>query len=246
MQGKTAVEAVSKRKLYQEVLDRLLHAISTSEFPPGSQLPSERELMNMIGVGRPSIREAMQALNQMGLIKISHGERARVINPSLEVMVEQITAPMVLLLATSTHGLEELKEARLWLETSLVRMATRNATARDLDRLAASVRQMTQAKGDHPRFVEIDMEFHGTIAEMSGNSLVAAITKGMLEWLSRFKKELVSVRGAERLTIEEHEKIYKAMVAGDAAAASAAMADHIGRANELYRALSERGNLIEA
>jgi len=233
------MEPIQKKKLYQEVLDRLIAAISTSEFPPGSQLPSERELMNMIGVGRPSIREAMLSLQQMGLIKISHGERARVINPTPEVLVDQISAAMVMLLATSPRGLDELKEARLWLETALVRMATRNATARDLDRLAAMMRELKEARGDHARFVAADMAFHGQIADMSGNSLIAAVMRGMLDWLSRFKRDLVSVRGAERVTIEEHEKIYKAIVAGDAVAAGAMMADHITRANGLYKVLGD-------
>src|SRR5690606_21384788 len=228
------MEPIQKKKLYQEVLDRLITAILNSEFPPGSQLPSERELMNMIGVGRPSIREAMLTLQQMGLIKISHGERARVINPTPEVIINQISAAMIMLLATSSRGLDELKEARLWLETSLASMATRNATAKDLEALAASVRELQEARGDQARFVAADMGFHGIIADMSGNSMVAAVTKGMLEWLSRFKRELVSVRGKERLTIEEHEKIYKAIAAGDAEAASQAMRDHITRSNKLY------------
>lgn len=233
------MEPIHKKKLYQEVLDRLITAISTSEFPPGSQLPSERELMTMIGVGRPSIREAMLSLQQMGLIKISHGERARVMKPTPEAVVDQISAAMIMLLATSPRGLEELKEARLWLETALVRMATRNASARDLERLAALIRDLKDARGDHARFVAADMAFHGQIADMSGNSLIAAVTRGMLDWLSRFKHELVSVRGAERLTIDEHEKIYKAIAAGDAAAASSVMADHITRASELYKVLGE-------
>ncbi|MCO6391799.1 transcriptional regulator NanR [Aliihoeflea aestuarii] len=228
------MEPVQKRKLYEDVLDRLITAISTAEFPPGSQLPSERELMNMIGVGRPSIREAMLSLQQMGLIKISHGERARVINPTPDVIVGQISAAMIMLLATSPRGLEELKEARLWLETGLVRMATRNATAKDLEKLGESLRELQEARGDHQRFVTADMAFHGLIADMSGNSLVAAVTKGMLHWLSRFKRELVSVRGAERLTISEHEKIYKAIVGGDGEAASSIMGEHITRGNRLY------------
>ncbi|MBX3582723.1 MAG: transcriptional regulator NanR [Rhizobiaceae bacterium] len=233
------MEPIHKKKLYQEVLDRLISAISTSEFPPGSQLPSERELMTMIGVGRPSIREAMLSLQQMGLIRISHGERARVINPTPEVLVDQISAAMIMLLATSPRGLDELKEARLWLETALVRIATRNASARDLEHLAALIRDLKDARGDHARFLAADMAFHAQIASMSGNSLIAAVTRGMLDWLSRFKREFVSVRGAERLTIEEHEKIYKAIAAGDGTAASSLMADHIARANKLYEVLGD-------
>jgi GntR family transcriptional regulator, sialic acid-inducible nan operon repressor len=232
--GRIAMEPVQKKKLYVEVLDRIMSAISTSEFPPGSQLPSEKELMGMIGVGRPAIREAMQALQQMGLIRISHGERARVINPTPEVIVAQISGAMIMMLSTSPRGLEELKEIRLLLESGLVRMAIRRATERDLDRLTEALWELKRARGDNPRFVAADMHFHGVIAEMSGNSMIAAVSKGMLDWLSRFKRELVSVKGAERLTIEEHERILKAIVSGDADLAAKAMEDHIGRASNLY------------
>lgn len=233
------MEPVQKRKLYQEVLDRLIGAISSSEFPPGSKLPSERELMDMIGVGRPSIREAMLTLQQMGLIRISHGERARVVKPTPQAIVDQISTAMVMLLATSPRGLEELKEARLWLESALVGTAARNATPGQLERLAESIGELKDAQGDHGRFVAADMAFHGLIADMSGNTMIAAVARGMLDWLSRFKRELVSVRGAERLTIEEHERIFAAIGAGDAAAASTAMEEHITRANTLYLQLAE-------
>ncbi|WP_139315129.1 transcriptional regulator NanR [Mongoliimonas terrestris] len=231
------MEPIRKRKLYQDVLDRLILAISTKEFPPGSKLPSERELMMLIGVGRPAIREAMLSLQQMGLIKISHGERARVINPTPEAIIDQISSAMIMMLATNSRGLEDLKEARVLLETGLVRQATRNATAHDLDRLAAALRTLQDARGDHQRFVAADMAFHGIIADMAGNPLIAAVAKGMLEWLSRFKRDMVSVRGAERVTVDEHEKLYKAIAGGDADAAAQIMTDHLTRASALYSQL---------
>lgn len=231
------MEPIRRRKLYQDVLDRLITAIMTNEFPPGSKLPSERELMSLIGVGRPAIREAMLALQQMGLARISHGERARVINPTAQVLIDQISSAMIMMLATNTRGLDDLKEARLLLETGLVRIATRNATGRDIEALAEAQRALQDARGDPQKFLACDMAFHSLIADMSGNQLIAAVVRGMLDWLSRFKREMVAVRGAEKLTIEEHERIFKAIAAGDGEAAAAAMADHIGRANHLYRQL---------
>ena len=228
------MEPVHKKKLYIEVLDRLMNAITTSEFPPGSQLPSEKELMSMIGVGRPSIREAMLSLQQMGLIKISHGERARVINPTSEVIVDQVSAAMIMMLATNPKGLQELKEVRLLLESGLVRLATKRATAEDLERLADSIRELKEARGDHARFVATDLQFHSIIAEISGNSMIAAVTQGMLNWLSRFRRDLVAFKGAENVTIEEHERIYKAIASRDEELAAAMMTDHITRANEDY------------
>jgi DNA-binding FadR family transcriptional regulator len=190
--------------------------------------------MLQFGVGRPAIREAMQALQQMGLLRISHGERARVINPTPEAIIDQISSAMIMMLATNPRGLANLTEARLMLETGLVRIATRNASLPQIDRLSELLRALKDARGDSTRFVAVDMAFHGMIAEMSGNQLIAAVTRAMLDWLSRFKRDMISVRGAERLTIEEHEKIYRAIAAGDPDAAATAMSEHIGRANTLY------------
>lgn len=138
---------LKKKKLYQEVLDRLITAISSSEYPPGSQLPSERELMARFEVGRPAIREAMLTLQQMGLVRISHGERARVVNPTVNVILDQISSAMVFMLATNPRGLEDLKEARILLETGLARLATARATGEGLEKLAAALRELQTAKG---------------------------------------------------------------------------------------------------
>lgn len=237
------MEPIKRRKLYQDVVDRLIAAISTSEFPPGSKLPSERELMHKFAVGRPAIREAMQALQQMGLVRISHGERARVVNPTPEAIIDQISNAMIMMLATNPRGLANLKQARLLLEIGLVGIAARQATTADLDRLAEAHLALQAARGDPLRFVACDMAFHAAIADMSGNQLIAAVTRAMLAWLSRFKRDMVSVRGAERLTIEEHERILRALVDGDGEAAAQAMRDHLGRANALYSRLAAEADL---
>jgi DNA-binding FadR family transcriptional regulator len=231
------MKPVERRKLSRDVLDQLIAAIETRRFPPGSQLPAERDLMLQFSVGRPAIREAMQSLQQMGLIRIAHGERARVIQPTPDTIIAHISGAMVQLLANSSRGLEELKEARLLFEVGLVRLATSQATRETIATLRAALAACHEARGDQPRFVAADMEFHRCIAAMSGNSLITAVSQGLTSWMTRFKRDLVSARGAERLTLEEHDRIYRAIAAGDAEAAAAAMSDHLARANTLYTAL---------
>ena len=232
------MEAITRRKLSHEVLDRLIAAIQSGEYAPGSQLPSEREFMVRFGVGRPAIREALQTLQQMGLIRIAHGERARVILPTPQTVIDQISGAMVQLLASNPRGLDDLKEARLFFETGLARVATVRATRENLEELRLALVACQEARGDASRFVAADMAFHRQIAAMSGNLMIAAVSQGLLDWLSRFRREWVSARGAERLTLEEHDRIYKAIAAGDADAAAKAMSDHLTRANALYSVLA--------
>lgn len=231
------MEPVQKKKLYESVLDRLIEAITSEEFPPGSQLPSERELMAMIGVGRPSIREAMLTLQQMGLIRISHGERARVVKPTPEVIIDQISSAMVMLLLTNPRGLDELKSARIMIEVGLVSLAAQRAGPNDIRFLEESVAAMRDARGDTSAFLAADMRFHEIIAGISGNSLIAAAVAGMLGWLTKFRREMVAVKGAETLTIHEHEQILEAIRNGAPEAAGEAMRKHLSRANDLYSTL---------
>jgi DNA-binding FadR family transcriptional regulator len=81
------------------------------------------------------------------------------------------------------------------------------------------------------------MAFHRQIAAMSGNMLIRALSQGMLDWLTQFRRDLVTARGAEDLTLQEHARIATAIAAGDPAAAAAAMTDHLTRANRLYSTL---------
>ena len=112
-------EPIRRRKLSHEVLDRLLARITQGELAAGDFLPSERDLMGHYGVGRPAVREAMQALERMGFIAISHGERARIIAPTARTMIDQVAHSAKHLLATSAGSLAQLKEARVFFEAGM-------------------------------------------------------------------------------------------------------------------------------
>ncbi len=234
-------ETIIRRKLSHEVLDRLVAAIQRNDLPPGAKLPSERELMTRYGVGRPAIREALQALNQMGLVRIAHGERSRIILPTPNGIIDQISAAMLQLLAINPRGLEDLKQARLMCEVGLARIAASRPDRAGLKQLEAAVAASEAAVGNRDLFIAADMAFHGAIAAMSGNALIAAFMSGMLTWLTRFRRDMVSVRGADRLTISEHQRIVQAIAAGKPDDAARAMTEHLTRANAQYAVLIRRG-----
>jgi DNA-binding FadR family transcriptional regulator len=191
--------------------------------------------MERLGVGRPAIREAMQSLETIGLIEIRHGGRARVTEPSIGRMVDQIGETMKHLLAHSPASLENLKEARATIERELARTAARRRSAGDVDRLTEILTEQTLAVDDLVRFRGLDGRFHREIAGISGNPIFSALVDAVFRWLSDFHVDLVSVPGLEQLTLAEHREILAAIARGDADAAGIAMGDHLMRANDLYR-----------
>lgn len=234
-----AVEPIQRRKLSREVLDRLLDRIRSGEWAPGAQLPSERALMEAFGVGRPAIREALQALERMGLIAITHGERARVLPVSAERVIAQVAEIGHHLLASSSETLEHLKEARLFFEVGMVRIAAERATRADVERLRSALDAHAAASPDE--FLGRDMAFHRAIASISANPIYVALSQAVFEWLGRFHIELVRAPGAERLTIAEHRRIFERIAARDPDGAAKAMTAHLTRANKLYRILNRAG-----
>lgn len=226
---------IQKRKLADDVRERLLAMIESGELRPGDLLPSERELMEGLGVGRPAIREAMQALERAGLIQIRHGERARVAEPSIGRMVDQMMDPMKHLLVHSSASLDNLKDARLTFELEMARRAAERHGPEDIAALTATVDEQEAARGNAAAFRLLDGRFHREIAGLSGNPIWPALSDALFAWLNDFHVDLVSVQGKERLTISEHREIIGAIASGSPEAAATAMRNHLTRANELYR-----------
>lgn len=239
--AKRDFEPIPRRKLYQEVLERLTARISEGAYAPGDKLPSERELMSLFGVGRPAIREAMQSLERMGLISISHGERARVTAPDAGAVIAQVAATARHMLITSPKTLEHLKEARLFFEVGMVRIAAAAAGDEDIARLRVRLDDHIASLDDLGGFLEKDKLFHREIAAIGGNPIYAAVSQAVFEWLEEFHAELVRAPGAEQVTLAEHTAIFEAIAARDPDRAAEAMEAHLRRANELYRQFERSG-----
>ena len=228
---------IPRRKLYQEVLDRLMARIRSGEIPAGSHLPSERELMDEYGVGRPAVREALQAMERSGILEIVHGERARVVVPTAERLVAQIAGGAMHLLRSQPGSLEHLKEVRLFVECGTARMAAEKANSEQVARLRLVIEQQRSAIQNIEQFIEKDMAFHKEMASISGNPIFPAIVEALFLWAREHYQSMVRAPGAENLTLSEHEKIVDAIEARDPGAAADAMHAHLSRANDLYQQL---------
>ena len=233
--GHGASEKIVRRKLSDEVIERLQDMLRRGEFAPGDSMPSERELMERFGVGRPAIREALQSLANMGLISISHGERAKVSQLSAQTVLRQVDGVARMLLSSSPDSLEHLKAARRFFETGMVREAAQRATAADVDDLKAMLERQRGFLGNPQEFIKADTAFHRRIAMISGNPIFVAVCEAMLDWVFQFHTELLIWTGNEQVTLAEHAEIIEHIAAGDPEKAGAAMGAHLDRSGEVFR-----------
>lgn len=225
---------IERRKLSDEVLDRLLQMIELREVEPGNLLPSERDLMARFEVGRPAVREALQALESMGIVQIHHGSGARLLSLGPENVLVMVDRTVRHLLSMSPELREPLREARLAFEGAMAQLAAEKRVQADIDDLCGALHRQRQARGDVARFVAADMEFHNAIARISGNAIYIALSQALLQWVFEQFPRLLRTPGAESLTLAEHQVILDAIVAKNGEQAVAALRTHLLRSNPLY------------
>lgn len=228
-------DKIVRRKLSDQVFDRLRDLIASGEIPPGDPLPSERDLMERFGVGRPAVREALQHMHTMGLITISHGERSRVNALSADSVLSRVDDVARMLLSSEPAQLEHLKQARRMFESGMVRVAAEQATAEDVQDLRDLVAEQRRQMHDPAAFVTTDIAFHNRIAQVSANPILIATSQSMLRWLFQYHGGLLHWSGNEDTTLQEHETIVDLIAARDADAAVQAMQAHLDRSKQLYQ-----------
>ncbi|WP_319496936.1 transcriptional regulator NanR [uncultured Cohaesibacter sp.] len=225
---------IVRQKLSDQVVDELRSMIRSGELTPDDYLPSERDLMQRFGVGRPAVREALQALHTQGLITIKHGERSRVNKVTATAVLDHVNEIARLLLYSAPKNFEHLKQARRMFERGIVREATRMAKEEDIKALRALIDRQEKELGNPGVFVEVDILFHTRIAEITNNPIIVAASSAMLRWLMEYQYELLHWAGNETITLREHSKIVDNIESGNEDAAVSEMQHHLDRTNRLY------------
>jgi GntR family transcriptional repressor for pyruvate dehydrogenase complex len=226
-------ETITRRRLSDEVVDRLEGLIHSGEFELGEKLPSERDLMERFSVGRPSVREALFSLQKMGLVAITSGERARVTKPTAETVLNGMTGTVRHML-TDAQGVRHLQEARLFFEVGLARDAARLATGEDIARLEATLAENYRVLGDVRAFERTDVNFHYVLAQIPNNPVFVAIHEAVVGWLTEQRNTTLQNFGAARNAYDWHAKIFQAVADHDVDGAEHAMRGHLGDVSQYY------------
>jgi GntR family transcriptional repressor for pyruvate dehydrogenase complex len=213
-------------KLYQRVANAIAAAIAQGQYKPGSRLPGERELAEDFSVSRPTVREAMIALEIRGMVEARHGSGVYVIAPPAETAT----------IAELDVGAFELIEARILFEGEAAAVAAAVIDDDALAKLDAALVEMASFEPSSPEALEVDRRFHLLIAEATGNTVISTVVEMLWELRERAPLSVCMFAQARREgvhpRVEEHQLIVDALRARDSAQARKTMRDHLSRVVE--------------
>ncbi|OIQ31123.1 MAG: GntR family transcriptional regulator [Alphaproteobacteria bacterium MedPE-SWcel] len=225
---------IVRMKLSDQVFDRLREMVASGELSAGDVVPSERVLMERFGVGRPAVREALQAMQSKGLITITHGGRSRVNALTAGIAFNQVDDLAKLLLSSEPSNIDHLKQVRHILELGTVRIAAQKCRATDADDLVALIEAQRANLGDAEAFMKSDIAFHTRLASITANPLIQSFTEMMLTWLFEYHSSLLLWSGKEKTTLDDHAAIVGFLRSNDEAGAIRAMEEHLNRSNSRF------------
>ncbi|MBO8171871.1 MAG: FadR family transcriptional regulator [Bacillaceae bacterium] len=217
------LETTRKRKVYQAILMEINRIMKEDNLRPGDRLPSERELSERLQVGRSSVREALRALELLGLITTRHGGGTYVQHYRHNKLIDILGYYILRDYKTK----RDLIEMRKLLELDAVRLACKRATDKHFEEmeriLEASEEKIRQ--GIVP--TEEDYKFHRIIARSSRNSLLHRIWAPIVEYSKTIREDSLSREGRPEQAVKEHRGIMEAIKRGDVAESEKRMAQHL-------------------
>lgn len=216
------LQAVSKRKLYIQIADQIRDQILNGAVEAGRQLPSERDLATSLGVSRPTVREALIALEVAGLVEVRVGAGA---------FVRQRDVSGVSLPELSASPLEVMAVRRL-LEPEAAALASQNISPQGTTRLRKALKTMRAETVLDQWSSESDQVLHMTLADACNNSVLRETIEALWnarhgEVDKRFHQHLADIRAIRDHILADHEAIVAGVVSGNAEGARKAMAQHL-------------------
>ncbi|MFO1281941.1 MAG: FadR/GntR family transcriptional regulator [Burkholderiales bacterium] len=231
-------QSIEPRRLYRQIADQIRGLIRSGEFPAGSRLPPERDLAKQLGVSRPSVREALIALEVEGLVEVRIGSGIYVLTPG--------GAGDVPAAGEATAGPFELLRARYVIEGECAALAAKSAKKAQLAAAEAALDEMDRELRDGRQPLSADRLFHLRIAEATGNGALVHVVK--LLWEERagpLYQQLEHHYDSPELwaaAMAEHRGVLKAIASHDPALARAAMQRHL---NQAYKRFSKGWDTLQ-
>lgn len=199
---------VEKSRLVDQVVEIMYDKISRGDIKPGEKLPSETDLSEQLGVGRPTIREALSRLLGLGLIV--RGGYTMSVAEDANASVHAKLVPMLL----EQWETRELYEARTLIESDLAILASKKATPEDIAELRA-INELLLKNEKEESYWSLDMQFHEKIAAIAANEVMISISNIINDLFKRFEAEVEELETVKVVTYRDHETWIDAIENGD-------------------------------
>lgn len=213
----------SLRNSVADTVQHLVQSILSNSIEPGEKLPSERQLVEMLGVTRSTLRESLKTLALIGVVQIRQGDGTYVSTETSSMLSEVVSWGMLL----NTTEARQLIEARFYLETSLAELAAIRSTKDERSRLGELLKKMEDADCNAQEFAEYDSEFHLEISRSAKNPVLSSTLQNTKSLLQAWVERVVENSTGRSWVIEQHNEILKAIESQDATAARQAMGIHL-------------------
>ncbi|MEW6661911.1 MAG: FadR/GntR family transcriptional regulator [Bacillota bacterium] len=216
-----------KTRLYKTIVKQIQQSIKDGVLAPGDQLLPERQLAEMLGVSRSAVREALTALESMGLLEITPGGGAYV----KEANIEHVLDPIATIVMKEKEYVYHLLEARKILEIESIKLATERATKTDLYKIKDAAEEMQAAVLQGNSADEGDINFHLNIVEATHNpvliSFMTMLSGLMKEAYGPSRKKLLRDTEKAKVFCQQNFNIYQAIANRDALTAQRLMDEHL-------------------
>ena len=218
-----AEPVVPRRPISEQVANRFLAMIKSGNLRAGDRLPTEQQMTIAFGISRPPLREALKALTLMGVLESRQGGRYTVTDLSWSRLV----APFNVMLSVGDYDAAEHFEARAIVDLEIIRLAALRATPNQRKAILRHAVDGHAFHNDAVAFRLLDIEFHQSLNDASGNRLLASVAQGLYDIALDVRRVASAVPGTIEKSVNQHIAIAEAVVAGDADAAAAAGRKHL-------------------
>lgn len=220
---------IKSTRIYEEIVRQVKQLIAEGRFKSGDRLPPERELAEKFVVSRTSVREALRALESLGLIDIRPGEGTFV----REVSIDALVGPLALVMTSQREAIGELFEARRVLEPVIAALAASRATPDEVQEMERILEDQAREIAAGRTGLAQDAAFHAAIGTAAHNRAITRLVHAIMDLLTQSREESLNTPGRPTRSHEDHRRILDAVHRRDSQGARQAMLEHIGAVEEL-------------
>lgn len=216
------VKPIGRQSMYEEIVLQVRGMIDRGDLGVGDKLPPERKLAALFGVSRNTVREAIKALSEQGVIESRQGA-----GNFVREAQEGETAPLNPFVLAGDASLRDIFEVRKLVEPEIAALAARNGYSEIVTRLEAALVEQEEAvragnlSGDH------DQRFHRLLAEASGNNVFHAIVESLHDKFTKSRSPGIQSRQRQEASLAAHRQIVEAVRAGHVMLAEKCMREHL-------------------